>query len=990
MATLNELGRNSASITYGPFSTGADYWPTFQAFDTWIRNDKMQGTVVATSTTITGTGTIFLTQLRAGDVVIVANQLRTIASVVSDTSATVTLAYSPAIIVQSTMIHINNTFGGTAGALQGTAATTVRNNTTGVVSTTNGSQVVTGVGTFFLSDMTNSVTTGSITGTVAVDVSGNITGTGTVFQSGSAANVLQPGDSVLIGSAYGVVATVSSDTAATLVTPIGVIAGGTTIAKATNGTAGRTIVINGRVRQVLAISSNTSMTVNFAMDFTDSNLRYRTYPRGTLAVTAGSATVAGTGTNFSWDLVTGDQVWIGDELRTFSFSANATTVATLTDYTGFSGTAIGVLRQAVTGIPFIRDETFLTGSGTNWTNELRVGDDIIIDGTENTVSQVISNTLVRLTFFNSHTATTATVYKKKKLHGYVLEGTREGASAGGKYSTITTTTLAAGQISREGQTTINVALGTSFAQFLPVKIAGGGGPSRAITGQANTISASTTVTGTGTLFTVELHIGAEIAIAGQYLYVTAIASDTSMTVSATISTTGTSPIYRTVPLYTFLASGSGTTWVLGTPLKADLYSNGANPPQVYVLTGASDFIEYVYSAPNFSADNVTGGGTATLSVVSNDRKYFGFRLLPFAVGGGSANAVSTAGSAHNIVVYERWTATHAQTNGVGINKADLSDSASSVSNVTDLTAMTQLTGGFLYMFAQPRYFVMQGKTFGNIQQQWLGCIEFERAQPEDSGTGAGASTGISFSSGAPITTSNLNIAPWPCFAYFNGNRFPLGGTQTPTLPVAQTTGVHGMLFATPRVRCSTGDLVGLNAHVYSACTITTGLWGHLWEFAGRGSYTAATVGAGTFSNAVGDLYTPHMGQIVPVYTNVYNSKRFMFSPVVVLGPKYDPDIRGRIFGLKVIPSALGTLMDTVSVTVDSNFFYAANGTATDHWVITTPPIQGSGNTTVTTSRAALGATVTLSQQFRSLEDTTTNSANTVTSFINNFRWAIPA
>ena len=991
MATLNELGRNSASITYGPFATGADYWPTFQAFDTWIRNDKMQGTVTASSTTITGVGTIFLTQLRAGDVVMVAGQLRTIASVVSDTSATVTVAYSPAIIIASSMIHINNSFAGTAGALAGTAAITVRQNCTGVVSVTNGSQVVTGVGTYFLSDMTNSVTTGAITGTVAVDTSGNITGTSTVFQSGAAANQLQPGDSVLIGSFYGVVATVTSDTAATLVIPPTVgISGGTTIAKATNGVAGRTVLINGRSRQVLAIASNTSMTVNFAMDFTDSNIRYRTLPRGTVAVTAGSATVAGTGTNFSWDLVSGDQVWIGDELRTFSFSANATTVATLTDYAGFSGTAIGVLRQAVTGAAFWRDSTYLTGSGTNWTNELRVGDDLIIDGTEVTVSQILSNTSIRLAIEFSHTITAATIYKKKKLHGYVLEGTREGAAAGGKYTTITTITLAAGSVSREGQAVINVASGTGFVQYYPVKVAGAGGPARAITGQANTISATTTVTGTGTLFTTELHIGAELAIAGQYVYVTAIASDTSMTVSATMTTTGTSPIYRTTPLYTYLASGSGTTWTLGTTLKNDVYSTGANPPQVYVLSGATDFVEYVYSAPNYSADNLTGGGTAALSATSNDRKYIGFRMLPLATGGGSGNAVATAGSAYNLVVYERWSASHAQTNGVGINRADLSDSATAVSGVTDLTAMTQISGGFLYLFAQPRYFVVQGKTFGNIHQQWLGCIEFERAQPEDSGTGVGTSAGITFSSGAPVSTSGLNIAPWPCFAYFNGNRFPVGASQLPTLPVAQATAVHGCLFATPRVRCSTGDLVGLNAHVYSACTITTGLWGHLWEFAGRGSYTAATVSAGAFTNATGDMYTPHMGQIVPVYTNVYNSKRFMFSPVVVLGPKYDPDIRGRIYGLKVIPSALGTLMDTVSVTVDSNFFYAANGTATDHWVITTPPIQGSGNTVVNTSRASLAATVTLSQQFRSLEDTTTNAANTVTAFTNNFRWAIPA
>lgn len=999
MATLNELGRNSASLTYGPFTTGADDWPTLALFDQWIRNDTMQGVATASSTTVTGVGTIYTTQLRAGDVIMLAGQMRTIASVVSDTSFTVTVAFSPAITASSSLKQINNTFGGTGGAITGTAATTVRNNTTGVVSVTNGSQTVTGVGTYFLSDMTNSVSTSAITGTVAVDTSGNITGTSTTFLSQQGfANGLQPGDGVLIGSFYGVVATVSSDTAATLVTPPSVaITSGTTIAKATNGVSGRTIVINGRVRQVLAIASNTSMTINVAWDgYTDSNLRYRTYPRGTIAVTAGSATVAGTGTNFSWDLVSGDQVWIGDELRTFTFSANATTAATLTDYTGFSGTAIGVLRQAVTGIPFFRDETYITGTGSNYLNELRVGDDLIIDGTEVTVNQVISASSFRVNFLFTHTMTTSTIYKKKKVHGFVLEGTREGVGTGNKFTTQTTAPVTAGSLQAAGQTTLNVASGTSFVQYGLIKVQAGGGPAVALTGQAAQLSATTTVTGVNTQFTTQLHVGAEIAIAGQYLTVTAIASDTSLTVSQTITTTGTSPIYRTIPLYTYIANVSGTVITLGTPLKANIYSvTTVNPPAVFTATAAGDYLEYVYSAPNYSADNVTGGGTATLSATSNDRKYMGFRFYPLATGAGSGNTLATAGAAYNLVVYERWVAAYGLANGVGINKADLSDNTTTSSTgntwyLNDQAQMSQTTGGFLYMFAQPRYFIAQGKTFSNIQQIWTGCVEFERAQPEDTGTGLGTSSGVTYYTGAPVS-STVGVAPWPCYAYFNGNRFPVGGSQLPTLPVAQTTGVHGMLFATPRVRCSTGDLVGLNAHVYSGATITTGLWGHMWEFMGSGAYaTAGTPSAGAFpAQTAGFAIQQHMGQLVPVYTNVYNSKRFMFSPVAVLGPKYDPDIRGRIYGLKVIPSNLGTLMDTVSVTVDSNFFYNSSGTATDHWVITTPPVQGAGNYVCSTYRLSLAST-NVSQSYRSLEDASSVAANNNTLFTNNFRWAIPA
>jgi len=1000
MATLNELGRNSASITYGPFTTGQDYWPTLALFDQWIKNDAMQGIVTASSTTITGVGTIFLTQLRAGDVIMVAGQLRTIAAVASDTSATVTAAFNPAITVAATMYHINNTFGGSNGALAGTVAISVKNSTSGVVSVTAGSATVTGVGTYFLSDCTNSVTTAAVSGTVAVDTSGNVTGTGTTFATGAdgAANRLQPGDSVIIGTSYHVVVSVANDTTA-VVTPAPAVAigAGASIAKALNGASGRQVIINGRVRSIISITNNNQLILNAALDFTDSNIKMRTLPRGTVSVAAGSQAVTGSGTNFSWDCVSGDQIWFGDELRTMTFSSGATTSATITDYTGFSGTAINQLRQAVTGIPFYRDDTYFTGSGSNYLNELRVNDELMIDGTKVQVTAIISSTSFRVAMPFTHTCTTSNVWKLKKLHGYVMEGTREGAAAGGKLSIGTTLATTAGSIALAGQTTIAVASTASMTAFGIVKVVGGGGPPVALNGQVT--ASGSTVSGVNTLFTTQLHIGAEIVISGQYAVVTAITNDVTLTVAQTLTVGALTPIYRPQPLYTYILSIGTGAITIGTPLKNTLYSTGVGTaaPLIYTHAANTDFIEFIYSAPNYAADNLTGGGTATLSNTSLDRKYFGIRYYPQQQGGGSGTAFATAGSAYNITVYERWAAGYASSNGVGINQADLSGGTHALTNTApnfygpDLTSMTQVSGGFLYLFAHPRYFAIQGKTFSNAQQRWLGCIEFERAQPEDTGTGLGSTAGVTFNAGAPLQSAGgtgqnipaLNIAPWPCFAYFNGERFPIGGSQQPTLPVSQTHGVHGMLFAVPRVRCSTGDLTGLNAHIYTACTITTGAWGHMIEFIGSGAYqSAGTPALGALgAQAAGAVPQLHMGQIVPVYTNVYNSKRFMFSPVVVLGPKYDPDIRGRIYGLKVIPSALGTLMDTVSVTIDSNFFYNAAGTATDHWVLTA---------SVNTVQFSLAGT-SVSQQFRSLEVNTTPGANqNNTSAANNFRFALPA
>ena len=973
MATLNELGRNSASITYGPFVTGADIWPTFALVDQWLRNDTLQGYVNITNPggtgTVTGVGTIFTTQLRAGDVISIYGQVRTVAAVASDTSFTVTAPWTRTPTDACAVKFIQYTLTGTADV------TNVSGNTSGTVSVTNGSATVTGNGTFFLTEATF-----------------------------DAAN--------------------------------------------TAGVAGRTIVINGRVRVISAIASNTSMTLGAAMDFTDAGLRYRVTPRGTVAVSGGSASVTGTGTNFTADIISGEEVYIGDELRVFT-----PTTATAATLTTLPGQPAAAMTQGVLGMPVRVKETYLTGTGTTFTTELRVNEEIMIDGSEYSVNEILSDTLIRLNRPIVSNLSGVAIYKKRKLHGWILEGTREGSGntaqhANGKLGIESTMTATANTVFPAGTTLVTVTSATGFTLNNIVKVQSGGGQATRLTGNILTAAATTQVNGQSTLFTTELHVGAEIVIAGQHLVVNAISNNTTLTVNLPITVTSPVSLYRSVPLFTYLAGVAGNNLTLGNPLLNTITSVGANPPKLFTpgnLTTATiagaDFIEYVYSCPNKSAE-----ATTTLRNTSNDRKFMGFRYFPLF----NTGVITTANATYSLPVYERWLGSYGATNGVGVNIADQSGGivaqvsqtttsltvntmtsgqirigtfmGSSIGNVTafgtgtgntgtytvsgsqtlttvtvngstgpgpasnanDVVSTTQTSGGFLYLFGNPRYFIIQGKSFANLATNWLGCVEFERAQPEDASTGLGV-TGINFS----VSPANNNItgataiSPWPTYAHINGNRFPVGAQLFPTFPVLQNSPVHGCVFSVPRARNSAGDLVDHNAHVYSACTITTGRWGHLYEIGGSGAYqgTNAPVAGILTTNPANTIPQPHLGHLVPVATNVYNSKRFMFSPVVVLGPTYDPDIRGRFYGLKVIPSALGTLMDTVSITSDSDFFYDSTQSAVDHWVLT--------STVVTTRFQFFGTTI--SQSYRSLEDGTGPQAiNTQAAFTNNFRFAIPA
>jgi len=1149
MATLNELGRNSSVITYGPSAAGADIWPAFSLTDQWIRNETLQGSAVASGTTVTGNGTLFLTQLRANDVVLIGGQARTVSSVTSDSVFTVSSAFSPDITIPSAIKMLyqpvtNPTTSAmiTNPSLTGTVSSTVRGTTMGTCSVTNGLTTVLGYNTYWWSDLTNSVTTVALTGsggaiTVDIDTSGNITGYNTQFNNGGdnlqvgSTTRLQPSDCIVVSASNGLfyfeVATVTSGTVATVQIPPLVAITGATIAKATNGTAGRTVLINGRARVVTAVTSNTQMTVNLPFDFTDSNLKLKEYPRGfistptlvtsttsgsisttactvaaaptgavvgaTIVVTAGtgayppgttivaisgttittsvapSATISAsatvtitnnalttTGANLLWDLQSGDQVWIGDDIRqlntvipltltatssasttvtvtntaglvvgmnltlisgtgtaiantitvanitsttVFTTTANVSinsgavvnaysaTLASITDWVNNSNLVITTIRQTYTNVPFHRDATYITGSGTAFLSEVRAGDGLVIGGTEVVVAAVLSNTLLRLSYDFTHTVSGATAYKKKPNHGYIFEGSREGigtTATAYKFTTATTASATTGYVAVAGSNTITVATATSFVANNFIKIVNGGGAPILLSGYIAASAAGTTLNGVNTLFTKELFLGAEICVAGQHLVVTAITSDVAATVG-TFTLTQPTVYYRTIPLYTYIISVATSVMTLAHALKNSIYSTAANPVPIYTPSALTDYVEYVYSAPNRLIES-TDARTLNQGV---DRKYTGFRYFPL---NGSATINPSTACGYHLTVYERWVAGYAQSGGVGINIADRCALVATGTGIaSDLSAMTQGTGGgYIYLYAKPRYLIIQGRAAATgTNTQWVGCIEFERTQPEDIATASTTTispnsvpSGVVLSGAAPVApTANTIGTPYPTFAYVNGNRFPVGCTQTPTLPISIGAGVHGGLFSVPRIRSpALVDLTGIHAHIYTACTITTGRWGHIWETGALGPYTDfGAITTGTIAGTADAIPTVHMGQIVPVNTNVYNSKRFMFSPIVLLGPAYDPDIRGRMFGIKVIPSGVGVFMDTVSIPVDSTDFYDSTQTSVDHWIITA---------SVTTYTARMSATDPVGS-YRSLELAGPATASTHPAVTNSFRWAIP-
>ena len=111
----------------------------------------------------------------------------------------------------------------------------------------------------------------------------------------------------------------------------------------------------------------------------------------------------------------------------------------------------------------------------------------------------------------------------------------------------------------------------------------------------------------------------------------------------------------------------------------------------------------------FTLNNLIAG---SIVVPASATQYSPFPLgiagnTPASVAGGTVNAGS---STYN---------TNAS-NSIGASSVVIGG----ISGSWDTQIGTQVTGGFLYLFATPRYFVIQGKSFANVPTNWIGRVEF--------------------------------------------------------------------------------------------------------------------------------------------------------------------------------------------------------------------------------------------------------------------------
>lgn len=73
---------------------------------------------------------------------------------------------------------------------------------------------------------------------------------------------------------------------------------------------------------------------------------------------------------------------------------------------------------------------------------------------------------------------------------------------------------------------------------------------------------------------------------------------------------------------------------------------------------------------------------------------------------------------------------------------------------------------------------------------------------------------------------------------------------------------------------------------------------------------------------------------IPDAQNIWNNKNWAFTPRA--GKYYgdSSEIKGRLFGLKILAKNTGSLMDEMQITIDGDLFYSAAGTLAKHYILT--------------------------------------------------------
>lgn len=266
-------------------------------------------------------------------------------------------------------------------------------------------------------------------------------------------------------------------------------------------------------------------------------------------------------------------------------------------------------------------------------------------------------------------------------------------------------------------------------------------------------------------------------------------------------------------------------------------------------------------------------------------------------------------------VYESWNnSTHVGTNECYVNGIANSSSNTTAGQYYDLT-----NGGYFYLFANARYFVVYGKrigvtTYGNVAQSPTGIFEIANDYGETGG--------------------------YPLFCLLCLNLLLDGGTHP------------GIGFNSP-------------SYTFNHFSVPRNTDGTT-AAAAEGKCVILTPFGGMFKSAPdtsrSPLYYISTNCFVPTTNNPWTSKpfsgnliagkvRYSSSLSQVNGLGYPLDIlRGRIYGIKMLNSNAGQILDTCSIKVDAQGFQDYNGSDATHHILraqgTVTSINNSANSSL--------------------------------------------
>ncbi|MCP4570367.1 MAG: hypothetical protein GY841_22525 [FCB group bacterium] len=538
------------------------------------------GTVAGTGTAITGTGTVFESELQVDDRITAAGQCRIVLARPSDADLVVDapfdlaantpfrLAATPAGLVAGT-----GTVAVTGTAVTGTGTAFLTEVDVGAPLTAGGRQrnvVARSSDVDLIVDAAFDLAAGTVfqrpatqagSGTVAVTGTA-VTGTGTAFTT-----ELVPGDRITAGGRRRTVTAVSSDTSLVVDAPFpvdltgipfevpaagqvagtGTVAGSgsTVLGTGTNFlaelTAGETLTAGGQSRQVIAVTTDTALIVDAPFDLAaGTTFEVPATVAGVGTVAGNGTAVTGTGTSFLADLTVGDAIFAGGQRRRVTAVATDTALVVDAPFDLAPGTAFEIPAAAAAGTGTVESTgTAVSGTGTAFPGELAAGDAIFAGGQRRRVTAVVSDTLLEVDAAFDLPAGTAFEVPHVQDGSGTVEST--GTAVTGTSTAFLTELLAGDRIiaNNERRRVVTVHSATSlvidapFSADLPAGSAFQVPATQAGTGTV--ASTGTTVTGDSTVFESEFAVGDRITAAGRRRRVVAVNSEVELRVDAPIA-----------------------------------------------------------------------------------------------------------------------------------------------------------------------------------------------------------------------------------------------------------------------------------------------------------------------------------------------------------------------------------------------------------------------------------------------------------------------